>query len=570
MINDEQLLQAYARERSESAFGELVTRHLDCVYSAALRVVNGDTPLAQDVTQTVFIDLARQAGKLSCDVALAGWLHRHTCYTAAKAVRTERRRQSREHTAMEMRALDDNTRPEWEQVAPYLDESLNELNPKDRDALVLRFLRQQDLRAVGAVLGISEDAAQKRVDRALEKLHVVLKQRGATLSLAALGTALATQVVTAAPAGFAASVAATALASAAAASGGAMAFATAALRQMLCSNRRLVLGCGAAAVVTLVLLKMLVLTPAPGQAPQAVAANTDSPTQTPLAETVPSNERMGSFSAASFAGGIAPTLQIEGTLNMIDASGKETVWTGFTVRVSGVKYRVSNRYFNGELLVSGSNGTNSSFVNTMANVTTNRWEWGKVSEGQFPSKDLTPGQLCWLAFASAHYFVPNTPVTVPLEAFQENAEFHRCDVTLSPNQPNLPLRIKWYGSNYWHSAGDSGRPLAYTNEYLAGTYTVTATTNYQSAELPIRFNLEIFIPSFTGTDHGSEDVTLAQTLQGHVDSITPAEDIDDFRPELGARAQILDFRFPAGTNGALRGMTRLNRTWPEPNAPGQH
>ena len=143
MTDDEQLLHAYARERSESAFGELVTRHIDFVYSAALRVVNGDSHLAQDVTQTVFIDLARKAGSLPRDVVLAGWLHRHTCYTAAKAVRTERRRQTREQTAVEMNALDDNTRTEWEQVAPYLDESLNQLNPADRDALAR--LRHQGL-----------------------------------------------------------------------------------------------------------------------------------------------------------------------------------------------------------------------------------------------------------------------------------------------------------------------------------------------------------------------------------------------------------------------------------------
>jgi hypothetical protein len=112
---------------------------------------------------------------------------------------------------MEMRALDDNTRPEWELVAPYLDESLNQLNRADRDALVLRFLKQQDLRTVGAALGISDDAAQKRVDRALEKLHVLLKRRGVTMSAAALGTALATEAVTAAPSGLAATVTAAAL-----------------------------------------------------------------------------------------------------------------------------------------------------------------------------------------------------------------------------------------------------------------------------------------------------------------------------------------------------------------------
>src|ERR1017187_2230625 len=103
MMDDEQLLHAYARERSESAFGELVTRHIDFVYSAALRVVNGDTHLAHDVAQTVFIDLARKSGRVPVDIALAGWLHRHTCYIAAKAVRTERRRETREQTAMEMR-----------------------------------------------------------------------------------------------------------------------------------------------------------------------------------------------------------------------------------------------------------------------------------------------------------------------------------------------------------------------------------------------------------------------------------------------------------------------------------
>src|SRR3974390_2947189 len=117
MANDEQLLHAYTRERSESAFGELVGRHIDFVYAAALRVVNGDTHLAQDVTQTVFIDLPRKTGSLPRGVVLTGWLHRHTCYTATKAVRTEQRRQSREETTMEMRALDDNTTPEWELVA---------------------------------------------------------------------------------------------------------------------------------------------------------------------------------------------------------------------------------------------------------------------------------------------------------------------------------------------------------------------------------------------------------------------------------------------------------------------
>src|SRR5882672_2645224 len=150
MTDDEQRLRQYTEERSESAFGELVTRYVDLVYSAALRVVCGDAHLAQDVTQIVFVDLARKARSLPRGVVLAGWLHRHTCYTAATAIRTERRRRTREQTAMDMRALDDNTRPPWELIAPYLDEGLNQLKPDDRDAVVLRFFRGQDFRAVGA------------------------------------------------------------------------------------------------------------------------------------------------------------------------------------------------------------------------------------------------------------------------------------------------------------------------------------------------------------------------------------------------------------------------------------
>src|SRR6058998_1918856 len=94
MTADSQLLRRYTEERAEPAFGELVTRHIDLVYSAALRVVGGDRHLAQDVTQTVFADLARKARSLPRDVVLAGWLYRLACFTAAKTVRTERRRQA--------------------------------------------------------------------------------------------------------------------------------------------------------------------------------------------------------------------------------------------------------------------------------------------------------------------------------------------------------------------------------------------------------------------------------------------------------------------------------------------
>src|ERR1051326_1281607 len=136
---------------------------------------------------------------------LGGWLHRHTCYVAAKTMRTERRRQSRERQAVAMNSLNDHSEANLAQLTPFLDDAINRLGARDRTAIMLRFFEQRDLRSVGEALGSNEDAAQKRVARALEKLRALLKKRGVALSVAALGTALSTDAVTAAPAGFAAS-----------------------------------------------------------------------------------------------------------------------------------------------------------------------------------------------------------------------------------------------------------------------------------------------------------------------------------------------------------------------------
>lgn len=214
MSEDQKLLQEYTKSRSESAFASLVGRHIELVYSTAFRVLNGDAALSQDVAQMVFIDLARKAQRLPADVLLAGWLYQHTWYTAATAVRAERRRKLREQTAMEMKTLDETSEAAWEKLAPFLDEALNQLTASDRDLLVLRFLKQHDLRSVGAALGISDDAAQKRVSRALEKLRLLLSRRGCTLTAASLTAVMAAKTATAIPAGLAVTVASTSVASA--------------------------------------------------------------------------------------------------------------------------------------------------------------------------------------------------------------------------------------------------------------------------------------------------------------------------------------------------------------------
>ncbi len=219
MTDSQRLLADYVNNGSEAAFRELAARYLDLVYSTAVRLAGRDTHLAEDLAQTVFVDLARLAKNLSSEVRLGGWLHRHTCFVAAKTLRGERRRQARERQAVEMNAMPDHSEAHLGEVAPILDEAINQLGAADRAAVVLRFYERLDFRSVGEALGTNEAAAQKRVSRALEKLHTFLKRRGVTLSAAALGTALAGEAVTAAPAGLAASISGTALASKAAGTG---------------------------------------------------------------------------------------------------------------------------------------------------------------------------------------------------------------------------------------------------------------------------------------------------------------------------------------------------------------
>jgi RNA polymerase sigma factor (sigma-70 family) len=217
-IDDRDLLRDYVQHGSDRAFGELVRRHVSAVYSAAMRRVNGERALAEDIAQQVFADLARKARHLPAEVVVGGWLHRHTGFIALKHLDRDRRRRLREKEAAAMSATT-STDSLWLETAPLLDEALDRLPEADRDVLVLRFFERKDFRAVGAALGVSDDTAQKRVARALEKLRTWLGRRGVTSTAGALAVVLSAEAVQAAPATLGASLTGTALATAASGTG---------------------------------------------------------------------------------------------------------------------------------------------------------------------------------------------------------------------------------------------------------------------------------------------------------------------------------------------------------------
>jgi RNA polymerase sigma factor (sigma-70 family) len=216
--SDAWLLREYAEHGRESAFAEITARHTNLVYSAALRQV--DSPdLAAEIAQQAFIGLARGAQALSQtlaeDASLAGWLCRIVRNLSLNLRRDEFRRHSRERQAMAQYDPAPETLPDWEQLRPLLDEAMADLSETDYDAIVLRYYQQQDLRSVGRALGLSDDAAQKRVSRAVEQLRESFAKRGLTLGAGGLAAVISANAVQAAPVGLAVAISAAAVLAAA-------------------------------------------------------------------------------------------------------------------------------------------------------------------------------------------------------------------------------------------------------------------------------------------------------------------------------------------------------------------
>ena len=210
--DDIQLLRDFTEHQSDAAFAALVTRHVNLVYSVAQRQT-GNPHAAEEITQAVFIILARKAASLGPKTILSGWLYQTARLTAANFLRGQIRRQQREQEAYMQSVLNEsspNADETWLRIAPLLDAALGKLSERDRHAIVLRFFENRSLGEVGAALGATEDAAKMRVNRALEKLRRIFSKRGVMLTATLIAGAVSANSVQAAPVGLAVTVAATA------------------------------------------------------------------------------------------------------------------------------------------------------------------------------------------------------------------------------------------------------------------------------------------------------------------------------------------------------------------------
>ncbi len=198
---DLELLARYSRQKAEDAFAEIVRRHLDLVHSAALRQVRCPQ-LAEEVAQSTFMKLARQAQQLAPHTILTAWLYQVTRREAIDVVRREARRQLREQAATEMNTMN-ATAEDWTHIEPLLDEAMHALDDTDRSAVLLRYFENKSLRGVGEALGTSEDAARKRVNRAVECLREFFAKRGVTVGATGLVVVISANAVQAAPVGLA-------------------------------------------------------------------------------------------------------------------------------------------------------------------------------------------------------------------------------------------------------------------------------------------------------------------------------------------------------------------------------
>ncbi len=537
MNDDLTLLRDYTRRNSEAAFATLVSRYVNLVYSVALRQVR-DAHLAEEITQAVFVILARKAGSLGDKTILPGWLCRTARYASANALTIQRRRQRREQEAHMQTILNEPTTDEtWMQIAPLLDVAMEKLGQKNHDALVLRFFENRDFKEVGAALGASEDAAKMRVSRALEKLRKFFTKRGVSSTTAILAAAISTNSVQAAPVALAKSVTAVAIAKGAAASASTLILVKGALKTMAWAKAKTAVVSGVvvllAAGTTTVAVKRMITSPAPfvrivGDA--QVLLYTKQPEVVGRAKLV---------------------ILTDGKSYRISNDSEEVSSQKALKKTPGERwaYDVKEEY--------GCDGTDLFLVSDRPSPLnrTNDGLSGFAFPGRFPGDDASPMvQAGWLAYCSSDYFKTSSHQTGLQLAVGFTAmtlpDYITNQVTYWPDS-NLPKTITGWSRNLEVlPRTNSLQPIEtielkqYPSGYESWKFTASDPVAVGNMKLPRQFTLESFYPKFSDAPLSGDETEPLRKLTFVAQSIEVVKDrFDPFPPVTVPDLQVVDWRF---------------------------
>jgi RNA polymerase sigma factor (sigma-70 family) len=508
---DMELVREFARDNSEAAFTELVRRHINLVYSVARRCTGNDGD-AHDVTQAVFIILARKAAGLREKTLLTGWLYETTRFTAARLLRTNARRHAREQEAYMQSTLNEaDNSAIWEKLSPHLETAMGKLNAADRALLVLRFYENKSGPEAAALLGIREDAAHKRVTRAIEKLRKVFAQRGVTISGTAIAGAVSANSVQAAPVALVKTISVTAVAKGAAATTSTLTLVKGALKIMAWSKAKTVI------VASAVVLFAGGLT---WIAPQWIREWRDS----------------------------RINFQVEGTLNF-SVNGKPGTHYNFTafvksdkwlihfpIQTNGLDYQedsfdgVSVYRYTQDTAVLGSNNSSSGIV-----------EANDIPDLGGSTDQTTP---VWLAYGSARYF--------------EKVSGNKMKSFFFVNRRSPELQQGPYMEAEWkHSASPPFVPTYIYFQKLNYRYQVLQFTNFDGLSVPSEFLQEYF-----GIGRGITNEPVI-SVHGFLTKISKLNTDQNFRPQLDGSTYTEDRRFP----GNAANYINVSTNWFSTNSP---
>ena len=558
--DDSALLRRYADDNSDEAFAALVARHINLVYSVALRQV-GNPHAAQEITQAVFVILARKAAQLRHDKALSSWLFQTTRLAANNFIRSETRRQRREGEAYMQSVLDETGTEVWSRIAPLLDSAVAGLREKDRQAILLRFYEGRNLRDIGLTLGASEDAAEKRVNRALEKLRKLFTKRGIDSTTAAITEQISAHSVQAAPVALVKSVTAVALGKTAAASASTLTLVKGTSKIMAWTKMKTAIAIGVGVLF------------ATGTVATGSLWGWFAHKEIPL-------EAQGTvtYAMTNLGTGISSAMTEQFTV-----ARNGSLWKIRTVvekqETTGPLPSDTNNYdlywemgFDGTNLYTLEQQDKEKLLPTVPPAVLQRnpiFADGSVQTANSPPhNDAKQFYPVWLAYCSAQYFrtLKSDRAVAPRFAMRDflSEPVKRIELTAKWNM-NDRLFLKdanWYSDGTTESTGPDGKrfiykyPPPYDKPFVEGHFEILSWTNWNGISVPANFKLTAYRPDYASTNVAN--FVVAYTMTGLLGQI---QDIGNFSPvpQLNMATRITDLRIKVRPGLQPSGYITTNR-----------